>query len=58
MFRIELTPDWWTLQSKDGKDKYCGEVYMELTFFHNVSSVADVGAPKRLCSCLAGVWLA
>ncbi|CAK9785402.1 unnamed protein product [Cutaneotrichosporon oleaginosum] len=27
--------DWWILQSKDGKDKYCGEVYMEMTFFSN-----------------------
>ncbi|GMK59799.1 hypothetical protein CspeluHIS016_0900160 [Cutaneotrichosporon spelunceum] len=25
--------DWWTLQSQDGKDKYCGELYMEFTFY-------------------------
>ncbi|BEJ10740.1 hypothetical protein CspHIS471_0101620 [Cutaneotrichosporon sp. HIS471] len=39
--------DWWTLQSKDGKDKYCGEVYMELTFFSNAVPPRKNPPPKQ-----------
>lgn len=35
--------DWFELQSANAKEKYTGDIYLELTFFSNVSDFPGAG---------------